>query len=451
MHAAVYLRQSLDRTGNMLAISRQRGPCLEQCVQRGWEYSEYVDNDRSATRGRRPAYQRMLTDIDAGKIDAIVVWDLDRLYRRPAELEHLIDMADTRRLMLVTVTGDVDLSTHNGRLYARIKGAVARAEMDQKSARQKASHKQRAESGIPWGNRRIFGYTEDMQPHEVEAPAVREAFDAFLAGSSLGSIARGWNEAGLMTTLGNPWRGPGVSLYMTNPKIAGLIAHNGEIVGRGRWPAIVDEETWRAVRVIRSDPRRNPRPGSRARKYLLTGIALCGKCVEPVRLTSGITAAGKTIYRCPVCHGIGRDQAALDDHIKALVVARLSRPDAKELLVDHERAGVAELRAQAVRLEARIEATQAEFAGTDIPVSQFGASIRMLNDQLKAVNAQMADAERARVFDGVIGVGDVGAAFEGAGLDRQREIVSALLTVVVRPTVRGAGFRPDDIETAWRH
>src|SRR5690606_25692418 len=140
-------------------------------------------------------------------------------------------------------------------------------------------------------------YTNDMQPHPVEADAVRAGIDQFLAGSSLGSIATGWNEAGLTTTVGNPWRGPGVSRLLSNPKIAGRIAYRGEDVGEGNWPALVDVETWRAVRTIMSDPRRNPRPGSRARKYLLTGIALCGKCTEPVRLSSGVTARGKTIYR----------------------------------------------------------------------------------------------------------------------------------------------------------
>ena len=64
------------------------------CRERGWlDTLEYVDNDFSATNGkRRPAYQQMLTDIRAGEIDRIGVWDLDRLYRQPRELEDLIDL-----------------------------------------------------------------------------------------------------------------------------------------------------------------------------------------------------------------------------------------------------------------------------------------------------------------------------------------------------------------------
>src|SRR5262249_40573688 len=117
LRAAVYLRQSQDRNGDGLAISRQRDECVARCTAKGWTPTEYADNDTSASNGKpRPAYQRLLADIEAGRIDAVVVWDLDRLHRRPIELEHFIDLADAKRLALATVTGECDLSTHNGRL-----------------------------------------------------------------------------------------------------------------------------------------------------------------------------------------------------------------------------------------------------------------------------------------------------------------------------------------------
>ena len=63
------------------------------------------------------------------------------------ELEDLIDLADEHRLALASVTGDVDLSTDNGRLYTRIKGAVGKGETERKAARQRAAAKQKAEKG----------------------------------------------------------------------------------------------------------------------------------------------------------------------------------------------------------------------------------------------------------------------------------------------------------------
>jgi DNA invertase Pin-like site-specific DNA recombinase len=201
MEAAIYLRQSVDRYGDELAISRQREDCLEICQHRGWTPHEYVDNDKSATTGRRPAYEKLLADVRAGKVGAVVVWDLDRLHRRPIELEHFIDLADEKHLALASVGGDADLSTDNGRLFARIKGAVARAEVERKSVRQKRAARQRAERGIWWGPR-PFGYTPDASALvETEAAAVREAFAAILGNASLHSIATRWNAAGIKTSL----------------------------------------------------------------------------------------------------------------------------------------------------------------------------------------------------------------------------------------------------------
>src|SRR4051794_7764795 len=102
MKAGIYLRQSIDRYSDELAISRQREDCIKICEGRGWTHREYVDNDKSATTGRRPAYQKMLDDIRAGLVDAVVVWDLDRLHRRPIELEYFIDLADEKHVALAS-------------------------------------------------------------------------------------------------------------------------------------------------------------------------------------------------------------------------------------------------------------------------------------------------------------------------------------------------------------
>ena len=123
MHAAVYLRISEDRTGEQLGVVRQRQDCEELCRSKGSTPVEYVDNDTSASNGkRRKDYERMLADIRGGSIGAVVAWDLDRLHRRPIELESFMALADEKRVALATVSGDVDLSTAQGRLVARLKG-----------------------------------------------------------------------------------------------------------------------------------------------------------------------------------------------------------------------------------------------------------------------------------------------------------------------------------------
>ena len=123
--AAMYLRVSLDATGEHLAVDRQRADCLRIIRERGWTLTqEYVDNSVSASKRtvRRPSYDRMVQDYDAGLFDALVCWDLDRLTRQPRQLEDWIERAEERGLVITTANGEADLSTDGGRMYARIKG-----------------------------------------------------------------------------------------------------------------------------------------------------------------------------------------------------------------------------------------------------------------------------------------------------------------------------------------
>ncbi|WP_040283078.1 recombinase family protein [Tessaracoccus massiliensis] len=193
VRAAIYLRISQDREMDGLAIERQRQDCEALARFRRWEVVEtYVDQSKSATdkTKKRPAYDRMVADYEAGRFSAIVCYDLDRLTRQPRQLEDWIDRAETRGLALVTANGDADLSTDGGRLFARIKAAVARGEVERKSARQSRAHVQRASEGrVPKGVRPL-GYSTDGNVVRKEAKAVRAIYDTFDRGASLRGIAR---------------------------------------------------------------------------------------------------------------------------------------------------------------------------------------------------------------------------------------------------------------------
>lgn len=146
-----------------------------------------------------------------------------------------MDLADVHRLALATVSGDIDLSTAQGRLTARPKGAVARHEVEHASDRKRRAARQKAEAGRPqW--KRAFGYLGDThQPDPATAPLVREAYAAVLAGGSISDVARQWNAAGVAGLNGQPWTASTVRLFLRAPRNAGLRSHNGEIVGaRGR-------------------------------------------------------------------------------------------------------------------------------------------------------------------------------------------------------------------------
>ncbi len=97
VRAAIYARISSDREGEALGVARQEKDCRRLCADRGWVVADvYTDNDISATDRRkvRKEHKRLLSDMKAGRVDALAVWDLDRLTRQPAELEDFVKLCD---------------------------------------------------------------------------------------------------------------------------------------------------------------------------------------------------------------------------------------------------------------------------------------------------------------------------------------------------------------------
>jgi len=191
IRVAIYLRVSLDPELDGLTIDRHRDACQQIAQQRGWIVSEtYVDQSISATDKLkvRPSYDRMVEDYANGAFEAIICWDLDRLTRQPRQLEDWIEAAEERGLLLVTANGEADLSTDGGRMYARIKAAVARAEVERKGARQSAAQAQRAAQGRAPKGMRPLGYATSGAVIPHEAAAVQAIYDAFTRGSSIRAI-----------------------------------------------------------------------------------------------------------------------------------------------------------------------------------------------------------------------------------------------------------------------
>jgi DNA invertase Pin-like site-specific DNA recombinase len=493
----MYLRQSKDAADDEKAVSRQRQDCEAVCRAKGWSWTEYPDNDRSATNFKpRPKYQLMLDQIRAGKVDAVVVWDLDRLHRQPIELEYFMKLADERRLKLATATGDCDLATDNGRLFARIKGAVAMSEVERKSARQKRASKQMAETDArPWWPSRPFGYTADPDPttkkwwtvkrdpstkviiavnkirkHPKEAKLLKDAYTAFNAGATIRSIATGWNRDGIASPRGKRWTGSAVHALLASARNAGLREYNGELVKgadgapkKGTWPAIVTEAVWRQAHGKLKDPKRRIRTNA-GRKYLLSGIARCGVCAkgwkdkdgvyhEPadVALGTGINSRGLRQYACVHCYRINRHGGKVDDLVTDRVVWRLSRPDAVKLLEsDEQDVDTAALREDRRALNDRLVQLGKDFATADPAFVQ--SALADINGKLAAINDVLEAPAKVDIYEGVIGAKDVRKAFTGLDLGRQRTIVDALMTITVKPVGKrtGAVFDEDAIDLVWR-
>jgi site-specific DNA recombinase len=467
--AALYLRQSLDRTGEGLAIDRQRDACRKLAQARGWKIvAEFVDNSVSATNGTRPQWTKMLADAERGRFDVILAWALDRITRSMKDTERLVDLAEKTGVRVVTANGDIDLTNDQGRLIGRILSAVARGEIERKSARQRLASQQRAEQGLPPIGPRALGWEKDGKtPVPREAELVRRGYELILSGGSLRGVVRLWNDAGLRTAprrpigsskdapkVGQPWAPYSVRDVLLNPRYAGLRAtrperrKTWEIVGQGTWAPIVPEETWRAVKAMLEDPARRNTP-STARKYLLSGLAVCGQCGATVN-AGGLNRYGTRTYKCSRTKHLFRRAEPVEDYVTAIVVERLSRPDVADL-VAVDRPDVTGIQTEATALRRRRDQLAEAFADGVLTRSQLLAGTRRIEGRLGEIETELADAAQVTVLAAFVDQGDVRAIWDGLDLDQRRAVVDTLMTVVIQSPGQGTRvFRPETVEITWR-
>jgi len=296
--------------------------------------------------------------VRAGQVDVVVAWDPDRLHRSPMELEDFIAVVERAGVEVFTVqAGRWDLSTANGKLIARMLGSIARHESDHKSERVRRAMQQNAVAGRAHG-RRAYGwrreYAADGTSREVIVPAeaavVRRIADALLSGESLRSVTAGLNDEGVPSPTGKPWAKGMVRALVLRERNAGLRVYRGEVVGEGVWEPIVDRGRWEQLRAVLTDPERRTSTGSAA-AHLLSGIGRCGVCGASLRVA---LSRSVPCYRCSAKGCVIRRKSDLDDLVTRLVVARLSRPDAADLVTTPDRPEQAAAVAEVAQLRARL-------------------------------------------------------------------------------------------------
>lgn len=458
--AGLYLRISQDRTGLEAGVRRQEKDCRDLAARLGWDASVlYVDNDVSAYKERRrPEYERMQADLRAGRIDAVIAWHPDRLYRRAKELEAFVDLVNEAAAEVATVqAGAVDLATPNGRLVARIGAAVAQHESEHKAERTKAWHRQRAEAGRPNGGRRPFGYCADRVTIDAaEAEVIREGARRVLAGEKRFGIVTDWNRRALPTVTGAKWSTTMLYQVLTGPRVAGYRQHNGRLYPAA-WPAVLDPETWEAVKAAFKIER--ARPG-RPATYVLSGVVRCGLCAT--KMTGNRTSRDQRVYRCNGanshangCGKVGRDAARVEAHVIGDVLAALSGPgfvaalQARSTAVtrDHETV------AQIGTLEGRVERLKSEYAAEGLwTKAEFVKLKAELEEKLAAAYSRLEAASDGDTAAALPAGVDLEAWWPTATVDQQRRVVALVVDrVLIHPVGKGDNrYRPDATEIIWK-
>lgn len=462
----LYLRISLDAAGDGLAIDRQRDACLRIARERGWVViREYVDSSISAYKKdvKRPDYDQMVTDYAAGQFDALVCYDLDRLTRIPRQLEDWIDAAEDRGLKLVTASGEADLTTDGGQMFARMKAAWAKGESHRKGNRQRDAARQTAQRGYMPRGARSFGWELDGKPatgrrwselatreESGETDEVGKMFARFHAGDSLVGIARWLESRAVPSNRGGPWSSHSVREILTNPRHAGIVVYKRQGPGvsgesyPGNFGALVDEALFAAVNEKLADPRRRTAFGT-DRKHLGSGLYECGQCGKLVRATSAPFR-----YLCPDKH-VTRLATPIDQLVTAVIRGRLALPDVA--LASDPKAGREALRATAElrRLRARLRQTERDYDNDVINGRRYKEKTDKIEADIAAAEARRSQAMAGSEVSSLLSAPDPVKAFDDAPVGVQQSAVRFFCRVELLHVQRGKrGFDPETVRITPR-
>lgn len=456
--AAKYRRISEDREGRELGISRQDEDLDALAARNGLTIvASYVDNDAGAStksRKPRPGYRQMLADAKAGKFDVILAYTSGRLTRRPRENEDLIDLAVEHGIRFEYVRSpSFDLSTAQGRRIARTLAAQDAGESEEIAERVARDALRRAQQGLNHGGRRCYGYTPnglDVVPEE--AKVIREAAEHLIHGVPLGRIVRDFNTQGVPTVSGKQWAPGTLRDLLMRPRLAGRAVHRGEDVGPGQWPAILSPDEHATLVALFGDPARRTTTGNRA-AYLLSGLATCGKCGNAITsfgIKRNTTGTVRYLYRCRKGACVARRRDWCDQWVTDNVVERLSRPDARDLLVDTQRPDHRSLQVEAEDLRVRLNALAEDYAIGLITRAQMVTGTELIRGKLATIATRQQHTDRAPILADLVNATDVQAVWDSLDLDRQRAVVKTLVTVTLHPGGSGKRvFDPSKVQIEW--
>jgi site-specific DNA recombinase len=320
VRCAVYTRKSteegLQQEFNSLDAQRESGEAYIKSQQHeGWVCvpSQYDDGGFTGANMDRPALRRLLADIEAGKIDCVVVYKVDRLSRSLLDFGKIIEAFERHKVSFVSVTQAFNTATSMGRLILNVLLSFAQFEREMISERTRDKIAAARRKGKWAGGMPVLGYTVAQTKLVVdpgEAEKVRQIFELYLEHQSMLAVAkeleaRGWRTKSWTTGKGTVRGGrtfDKASVYqlLTNVTYIGKIRYKDEI-HRGEHQPIVDDGVFERVQSLLE---RNGRSGGRAVRQqqgaLLRGLLHCGSC--QCGMSHSYTVKDKRHYRYYVCN-----------------------------------------------------------------------------------------------------------------------------------------------------
>lgn len=319
VRCAIYTRKSteegLEQEYNSLDAQRDAAAAyISSQKHEGWQLLErsYDDGGFTGSNMERPALKRMLADIEAGEIDCVIVYKVDRLSRSLLDFARIIESFDKHDVSFVSVTQQFNTSTSMGRLVLNVLLSFAQFEREMISERVRDKVAASRRRGKWSGGMPLLGYTVEQSKlvvDQVEADRVRQIFEMYLSHGSLLPVAeelkrRGWTTKQWTTKKGDRRGGReftknAVYKLLSNVTYIGKIRYLDE-THEGEHEAIVPLDLFGRVQ---SQLKANGQSGGTGvrnkHNALLKGLIWCKSCGRP--MTHSYSCKGNKRYRYYVC------------------------------------------------------------------------------------------------------------------------------------------------------
>jgi len=321
VRCGIYTRKSVVKglEQDFNSLDAQREACEAYVAAQkgqGWEAlpERFDDGGFSGGTTERPALRRLMDRVEAGHVDAVIVYRTDRLSRSLLDFSTLLSTLERHEVAYVSVTEQFNTAAPSGRLMLNLLASFAEYERALISERTRdkmcaARQKGKWTGGIP-----VLGY--DVHPdggrlvvNDAEAERVRAIFDLYRQLASLSATCRelrerGWERKRWMTRRGTEAGGGflaknGLHNLLSNPIYLGKVRHQGTLY-EGEHEAIVDAAVFEAVgRLLRSQGHKRSAATRNTHGSFLKGVLWCSHC--GCRMIHSTTRRGSRVYRYYVC------------------------------------------------------------------------------------------------------------------------------------------------------
>jgi len=321
VRCAVYTRKStdegLDQDFNSLDAQREAGEAyIASQKSQGWVCLDehYDDGGWSGGNLDRPQLARLMADIEAGSIDCVVVYKVDRLSRSLLDFARLVEVFDKHGVSLVSVTQPINTADSTGRLMLNILLSFAQFEREVIADRTRdkvhaARRRGKWTGGIPMLGYRIAAEGSKLEIDPDEAVMVREIFQLYLKKRSISDLIaelgrRQWVTKEHVTRAGKrmggrPFTKSSLHYMLANPVYTGKLRLKGTVYD-GEHEAIIDDVTWtRTQDLLEMNRRSRGGPNHNRYGYLLKGLVRCAAC--GAAMSPSTTRKGSKAFRYYVC------------------------------------------------------------------------------------------------------------------------------------------------------